>query len=384
VKLSIIIPAYNEEDAIEAILTQCLAARQPLKAAAGLSDVEVIAVDDGSRDRTRELASKFKEAKLLVHPRNRGYGAALMTGFEGATGDYLSFLDADGTCDPLAFADLFKALKAGDADMAVGNRIHAASKMPRIRELGNRFYACVISRLTGACVNDSASGMRLFKRAMLPKLKPLPTGLHFTPAMTARAACMGAKIVETPIPYADRQGQSKLNVVADGLRFLSVILGIIFAYFPLRFFGPLGLFFLVTALAYGLGPVSYYLRHRELLLPDMTYRLLTVTTLSICGLLSAAFGLLAQRLSDIALGRDPGWLDHPALRLGALGAGGGLIVSGILLNSRTIVEYATTRTIQTPWVYVLVGGLFVISGTALACFGVTLGIVNHLPREDRA
>jgi hypothetical protein len=122
---------------------------------------------------------------------------------------------------------------------------------------------------------------------------------------------MGARIVESPIPYADRQGQSKLNVLADGLRFLSVILGIIFAYFPLRFFGPLGAFFLLAALASGLGPVSYYLEHRELLLPDMTYRLLTVVTLSVCGLLSAAFGLLAQRLSDIALGREPGrMLEH--------------------------------------------------------------------------
>src|SRR5690349_10518283 len=121
VKLSIVIPAYNEEDAIEAILTQCLAAREPLKKATGLSEVEVIAVDDGSKDRTRELAGKFKEARLLVHPQNRGYGAALMTGFEAATGDYLSFLDADGTCDPLAFADLFKALEREKADMAVGN-----------------------------------------------------------------------------------------------------------------------------------------------------------------------------------------------------------------------------------------------------------------------
>jgi hypothetical protein len=116
----------------------------------------------------------------------------------------------------------------------------------------------------------------------------------------------------------------------------------------------------------------------------MTYRLLTVTTLSVCGLLAAVFGLLAQRLSDIALGREPGWLDSPVLRLSGLAAGSVLVVSGILINSRTIVEYAATRTIQTPWVYVLVGGLFVVCGTILACFGVTLGIVNHLPRREDA
>lgn len=381
--LSIVIPAYNEEDAIEEIVSRCLAAREPIMRQTGLSAVEVVVVDDGSRDRTRELASKFAEAKLISHPVNRGYGAALMTGFDGASGDYLSFLDADGTCDPLAFIPLLQALKSAGADMAVGNRLHGESKMPKIREAGNRFYAAVISWLTGVRVSDSASGMRVFSRALLPRLRPLPTGLHFTPAMTARAACMGARIVESPIPYAERQGQSKLNVVADGLRFLSVILGIIFAYFPLRLFGPLGLFFGLVALAYGAWPVRYYLEHRELLLPDMIPRLLTIVTLTVCGLTALAFGLLAQRLSDIALGREPGPLDDPRLRLAALLSGGALIVGGIALNSRVIVEYVTTRTIQVPWVYVLVGGLCVISGTVLACFGVTLGIVNHLPREQR-
>jgi glycosyltransferase involved in cell wall biosynthesis len=382
--LSIVIPAYNEEDAIEEIVTRCLAARGPITQKTGLGSVEVVVVDDGSKDRTRERASKFKEAKLISHPVNRGYGAALMTGFDNASGDYLSFLDADGTCDPLAFVDLYAALSAGRADMAVGNRLHEGSKMPKVREAGNRFYAAVISWLTGVPVGDSASGMRVFSRGLLPRLRPLPTGLHFTPAMTARAACMGARIVESPIPYADRQGQSKLNVVADGLRFLSVILGIIFAYFPLRLFGPLGVFFGVVAAAYGVEPVRYYLEHHALLLPDMIPRLLTIVTLTVCGLTALAFGLLAQRLSDIALGRPPGRLDDARLRLAALVSGLLLIVGGIALNSRVIVEYVTTRTIQTPWVYVLVGGLAVISGTVLVCFGVTLGIVNHLPREKPA
>src|SRR5687768_10132234 len=105
--LSIVIPAYNEEGAIADILTRCLGCREEIRKETGLG-VEVIAVDDGSRDRTREIAKGFKEARLLVHEVNRGYGNALMTGFQGATGDYLAFLDADGTCDPRAFIPLFK------------------------------------------------------------------------------------------------------------------------------------------------------------------------------------------------------------------------------------------------------------------------------------
>jgi glycosyltransferase involved in cell wall biosynthesis len=378
--LSIVIPAYNEEDAIEEILSRCLEAIPKLRQEAGLSSVEVIAVDDGSRDKTRELASKFKDAKLVVHAVNRGYGRALMTGFEAASGDYLSFLDADGTCDPLAFIGLCQALESKGADMAVGNRLHGKSEMPLIREIGNRFYAGVISWLSGVSVADTASGMRVFKKELLPRLSPLPSGLHFTPAMTARAACMGAKIVEVPIPYAERQGQSKLNVIADGLRFLNVILGIIFAYYPLRIFGPMGLAFLLVALGYGIWPVTFYLEHRYLLDAEMIYRLLTIMTLSVCGLIALAFGLIAQKASDIATRRPANWLDEPGLRYGAIAAGILLGLGGVVLNTRTIVEYATTRHIQTPWIYVLTGGLCVISGTVLSAFGITLGLVAHLPR----
>ncbi|MDE2238281.1 MAG: glycosyltransferase family 2 protein, partial [Elusimicrobia bacterium] len=169
--LSIVIPAYNEESAIEAIIARCLGAREMICREAGLSSVEIIVVDDGSRDRTRALASGFSGISLIPHPANRGYGAALLTGFSAASGDYLGFLDADGTCDPLAFIELYRALARSGADMAVGNRLHGGSRMPKLRALGNRFYAAVISRLSGTTVRDSASGMRLFSRGLLDRLR---------------------------------------------------------------------------------------------------------------------------------------------------------------------------------------------------------------------
>lgn len=378
--LSIVIPAYNEEEAIDEILTRCLDARKKLCEENGLASVEVIAVDDGSRDKTKELASKYKEAKLVVHPVNRGYGAALMTGFEAASGDYLSFLDADGTCDPLAFTALCQALEKDQADMAVGNRLHGKSEMPLIREIGNRFYALLISALSGVEVHDTASGMRVFKRELLPKLSPLPTGLHFTPAMTARAACMGAKLVETPIPYAERQGESKLNVAADGLRFLRVILGTIFAYSPMKIFGPMGLFFLAVAFAYGLGPVAYYAEHRHLQDAEVIYRLLTILTLGACGFIALCSGAVAQKISDLAVGRPPRWYDARWVGEAAIALGIALGLGGVALNTRTIVEYVSHGSIQTPWVYVLAGGLCVIVATVLVSFGVTVWLVEHLPR----
>ncbi len=380
-RLSIIIPAYNEEQSIAEIVERCLKARETLMREMGLEKVEVIVVDDGSRDRTREIASRFTEARVVSHARNRGYGQALMTGFEAAEGELLSFLDADGTLDPLSLVPLHRAMREADADLSIGSRMHPESHMPAVRVVGNIFYATIISRLTGVPVKDSASGLRLFRRGLLERLKPLPTGLHFTPAMTARAACLGARIVETPVPYAERQGRSKLNVVADGVRFLRVILGIIFSYYPLKIFGPAGLFFAAVALGYGIWPVSYYLRFGRLEPEVMIYRLLTIVTLSAVSLICLTTGGLAQKLSDIATGRESGAWDHPRLQELALGLGLALVAGAALLNWSTIREYVSTGRITTHWIYVLTGSLGVLCGTLLAAFGVAYGLAGHLPRR---
>lgn len=380
-KLSIVVPAYNEEDAVDGILKACLDAREPLKKALGLSDVEVVLVDDGSKDATRAKAAKWQGVKLVVHEKNKGYGAALMTGFRAASGDLLSFLDADGTCDPLAFEGLIKAMREKKGDMAVGMRLHAGSEMPAVRRLGNRIYAILLRSLTGADVSDTASGMRVFKRAMLPRLAPLPTGLHFTPAMTARAACMGALIVESPIPYADRVGESKLSVIGDGVRFLRVILGTVFAYFPMRVFGPLAGACAAGALGWGLMPVRYWLTHGHLE-EWMIYRLLTVLTLTACATVFAAFGLVAQKASNAALRRPAARVDAPKVREGAGAAGVLLWLLGAGINWPTLVEYARTGHITRHWVWVLTGALAVITGTVLVSLGIALGALAHLPSGE--
>jgi len=380
-KLSIIIPAYNEEDSVDEILKTCLAARAVLIKDAGLSDVEVILVDDGSRDKTQEKARRWTEAKLVVHEKNKGYGAALMTGFRASSGDLLSFLDADGTCDPLEFRGLIKALREARADMAVGARLHEGSQMPAIRTLGNRIYALLLRGLTGVSLTDTASGMRVFKRALLPRLAPLPTGLHFTPAMTARVACMGGVFVEHPISYAERVGESKLSVLGDGVRFLRVILGTVFAYFPMRVFAPLAAICLLLAGALGLMPVRARLGGAAIE-EWMIYRLLTVLTLSVCGVIFAAIGLLAQKASNAALGRPASWLDRPRVRETAGLAGVALWLAGVGLNWPTVLEYAATGHITRHWAWVLLGAQAVICGTVLASLSIALGAFAHLPHED--
>jgi len=379
--LSIVIPAFNEEDAVDDILKRCLDARAALMHDAGLSGVEVVIVDDGSRDKTQEKARRWTEAKLVVHEKNKGYGAALMTGFRASSGDYLSFLDADGTCDPLAFAGLIKALREAKADMAVGARLHEDSEMPAVRMLGNRLYALLLRSLTGVRMTDTASGMRVFKRQLLRRLAPLPTGLHFTPAMTARVACMGATLIEHPIPYSERVGQSKLSVVRDGVRFLRVILGTVFAYFPMRVFAPLAAACFVLAGGLALLPVRAYLGGAGIE-EWLIYRLLTVLTLSVCGAIFSAIGLLAQRASNAALGRPASWIEKPAVRETAAVAGIALWLAGVVVNWPTVVEYVTTGHITRHWGWVLLGALAVICGTVFISLSIALGAFAHLPHEE--
>ena len=236
--LSVVIPAYNEADGIAAIMERVLAVRPEL-AAVGV-DLELVVVDDGSADRTAEIVAACPGARLVRHPTNRGYGAALKTGFNAARGDLLGFLDADGTYPPESFPDLCREALAG-ADLVVGSRRSGAeSEMPVVRRVGNLLWSNLVTLLGNHRVVDPASGMRVFRREALERLYPLPDGLNFTPVMSTRCIHEELKMVEVPIPYRERVGHSKLSVVGDGTRFLHSIVWTALSYNPqCAYWGPL-------------------------------------------------------------------------------------------------------------------------------------------------
>ncbi len=289
-KLTIVIPAYNEEEAIGLTIQRCLDARATIVERSGVDQVEIVVVSDGSTDRTVEIASTFDEVQLVVFEANRGYGAAIKKGFEEGAGDIVGFLDGDGTCDPKFFATLCQALDGEPASVAIGSRMGPQSKMPPIRRLGNRIYACILSILSNKVVSDTASGMRVIRRDALDHLYPLPDGLHFTPAMSARVLMdEHMTIVERPMAYEERIGASKLHVLRDGVRFLQTILEMTLMWQPAR------LFFAAAAVSLGLmvllamHPMEMWLREGRFD-EDMIYRLLTCSLLGTVGmsLLSAS------------------------------------------------------------------------------------------------
>src|SRR5262245_7345547 len=257
--LSVVIPAYNEEDGIAAIVDRVLAT-EPALQAVGVDALECVVVDDGSADRTAEIVEGYmvRGVRLIRQP-NRGYGGALKTGFQAARGELLGFLDADSTYPPEYFPQMCRVALDG-ADVVIGSRMAgASSEMPLVRRVGKRIIAPLLSLVAGVRISDSASGQRVLRREVLPLLYPLPDTLDFTPAMSTRALHEDLRMVEVAIPYKERSGRSKLSVVRDGLRFFKSIVWTALTYNPVRIFGGLGLALLLLAAVVGGLPLLGHL-----------------------------------------------------------------------------------------------------------------------------
>jgi glycosyltransferase involved in cell wall biosynthesis len=254
--LTVVIPAYNEEQGISEIMRRVLGVRSEL-ANIGIDKLELLIVDDGSKDQTASIAQKFSEndplVRVITHKKNKGYGGALKTGFAQASGDLIGFLDADGTYPPEYYPALCKSIQDG-ADLVIGSRMAGSdSQMPKTRRLGNFIFANLLSILGWQKITDSASGMRVFKKEILAKIYPLPNGLNLTPVMSTRAVYEDIKMVEVPIPYSERVGRSKLSVVKDGWVFLESMVWTVLAYNPVRVLGIAGMLAIFASLLIFLG-----------------------------------------------------------------------------------------------------------------------------------
>jgi len=388
--LSVVVPALNEEAGIADIAARILATR-PRLAEAGVGDLELIVVDDGSTDRTAAVARGVAGVKVVSHPRNRGYGAAIKTGFRQARGDILAFIDADGTYPPESFPALCRALLSSGADLVVGSRMAGAdSDMPAVRRLGNLFFARLVSLIGPRSISDSASGQRVVRRAALAKLYPLPDGLNFTPVMTTRAVHENLEMVEVPIGYAERVGRSKLSVIHDGRRFLTTILWTALGYNPSRVLGLVGLAGLAIAASIALGLVVMRAAGIQSLGPLGVAAVYATLVLSVAGVSLFNLGITFNYLVSLfhktpvrqglfgrpvwpGLDRAFGWLGTLALTAGALAAATSLALQGS--------GWDITRV----WLWLLASALCFLVGLQLVISWVLMRVLEELSaRESRA
>lgn len=379
--LTIVIPALNEEDAIGETISRCLAESDYIKQESGIADVEVIVVSDGSTDRTAEIARSFAEVRVIEFEQNRGYGAAIKEGWRQGTGSLLGFLDADGTCNPRFFADLCRLCTNESVDVTLGSRLGPESQMPPVRKVGNRFYAFLLGFLCGRHVTDAASGMRVVSRRSLRDLYPLPDGLHFTPSMSARAMLNNLRVVEIPMPYSERIGESKLNVLHDGIRFFQTIMSGVLCYRPEKLFLIGFSVCMLLLLLLAAHPAEFYFRNRRLE-EWMIYRFSACSLLgSVSLLLLLATGLTNRmaRLSRRRVDANTFWaaLIGAAVRgpvfllLGAI-----LVVGAFAFLWPGIVELVTTGKVYMHWSRLLAGSFLLFSACQTGIFYVLVKVTD--------
>ncbi|RJQ37732.1 glycosyltransferase family 2 protein [Candidatus Microgenomates bacterium] len=235
-KLSIIIPAFNEEKTIGQMLKRVALVKIPnvIK--------EIIVVDDGSTDASATVISKFNPPsggsisnfKSLRHRTNQGKGAAVKTGIENATGDYILIQDADLEYDPSYIPTLLVPILKGEIKVVYGTRlrrwpnIFKEEKSPLflIHYFGNRFLSFLTGILFGQSMTDMETGYKIFPREVVKNMKLKARSFDFEPEITAKLLKRGFKILEIPIKTTPRgyEEGKKLNTVKDGLIALITLL----------------------------------------------------------------------------------------------------------------------------------------------------------------
>jgi hypothetical protein len=385
--LSIVIPAYNEEKGIAEIACRVLSMEPDLKNA-GVDQLELLIVDDGSKDRTAEVASKIEGVNLICHPRNKGYGAALKTGFSKARGELIGFLDADGTYPPEYFPHLCRAALNG-VDLVIGSRMAGAeSKMPLTRRVGNFFFATLLTVLSHQKVTDSASGMRVFKREILEQMYPLPDGLNLTPVMSTRALHEGINIGEVPIPYSERVGRSKLSVIRDGRIFLQSMVWTVLYYNPVRILGMIGATGVGIATLVFLGIVIARLQGITTLGPWGVVALFLALISSVAGINIFALGVTFNYLVSLFYNKPirQGLFGKPIfkapldLHFGWMGMVA--VVLGLAIALVALALGVQGWEIGRLWFYLLSSALLFLAGIQLVIYWLLLRILEELSQRD--
>lgn len=285
-EISIVIPVFNEAEKLLELLKRIRAL--------GLTNSEIIVVDDGSTDGSTDVALAGG-ANVIRHPYNIGNGAAIKSGIRAARGRLLLFMDGDGQHRPEDIPKLIA--ESRDYHMVVGARAKGSKRRVH-RYAANLVYNLLASYVTRFKVKDLTSGFRLVsRRDALRFIDLLPNTFSYPTTLTLAFLRSGLTVKYVPIQTLYRSGQSKISLVTDGVRFLLIITKIATSFAPFRIFLPVSAFFFFTGLGYYL--YTYLTQGR---FTNMAVLLLTTAVIVfMLGLVSEQIALLRMEQ------RSPRW-----------------------------------------------------------------------------
>jgi len=217
--LSIVIPAFNEAQSL----------REVLNAISVDVPHEIIVVDDGSTDNTFLVAKEYPYVRSVHHILNRGYGAALITGFGIAEGDIIVTIDADAQNDPKEIPEIIKPIISGETDVVIGSRYLNESNdlnISLIKRIGEKLINLVLKKKYGIEITNSQSGFRALRKVVLESVLPLTEErFGFNTEFLTRVLGSGLRVLEVPKKEIERKhGKSKIKVFRDGFRIVYALI----------------------------------------------------------------------------------------------------------------------------------------------------------------
>jgi len=282
--LSLVLPVYNEVQAIRMVLEELLAVFSRIE-----NPVELIVVDDGSTDRSSDVLECFSDRiRVFRHATNRGYGAAIKTGIRHAVHPLIAITDADGTYPNQLIPELVRRFAEEDVDMVVGARTGKNVYIPALRKPAKWAINMLASYLCEMKIPDLNSGLRIMKKVVIEDfLHLLPDGFSFTSTVTLAMLTNGYSTEYVEIDYCNRVGKSKIRPIKDTLNFLQLVVRMTMYFRPLRVFIPLSMFLAAFAFAVLIG--SHYILGEAL---DVSFGVLMMTAV-----MFGAAGMLADLIN---------------------------------------------------------------------------------------
>jgi len=219
-KISVVIPVFNERETLAEIVSRVRRALED-------RDAEVVVVDDGSTDGTRDVLRSLSGVRVIEHDRNQGKGAALRTGFAAATGEVVIVQDADLEYDPRDYSKLLEPIEDGRADVVFGSRFLGGPHRVLLfwHYMANKLLTWLSNILTNLNLSDMETGYKVFRRSVLEKIHIRSDRFNFEPEITAKVAKSRCRVYEVPISYSGRTYDEGKKIGArDGLAALWAIL----------------------------------------------------------------------------------------------------------------------------------------------------------------